>query len=584
MTRQGATVEAGGVRFCVWAPRSERVSVRIEGRPRAEMRAIGEALFEAFVEGARAGDRYKLEMNGHDPMPDPATRFQPEGVHGPSEVIDPSRFPFRASWKGRARSELVIYELHAGTFTPEGNWAAARTRLDHLAALGVTAIELMPLADFPGRWGWGYDGAALFAPCRAYGRPEELAAFIDAAHAHGIAVILDVVFNHFGPDGSYACAFSPDLLNDRHHTPWGSAVNLDGPRSMIARRFFIECARSWLEDYRFDGLRLDAVFALIDEGPVHFLSELSAEVEKFPGPRRFLIAEDSRNERRVISPRSAGGHGLDAVWSDDFHHQMRRIVAKDREGYFRDFEDRTEDLARCIDQGWLFTGEHSPHHGHPRGTPTAGLSRDRFVFFVQNHDQIGNRPLGDRLNATVAPEVVRAAASLLFFLPEIPLLFMGEEWAASTPFQFFSDHGEPLGSQVSAGRKKELGGWFSGFGGEVPDPQDPKTFERSKLRWEELESPEHKKMLALYRDLIAHRKELGGELRVRAPSKGTILLERGSEILIVALEVPAVVELPDGASLVWTSEEARYALDPVVPVVEGGRVVFTRAAAARFVR
>ena len=375
----GALPEDGGVRFGVWAPAAQRVEVVLE--PNGKLQAMdrdNRGYFHSFVPGIGAGSLYRYRLDGESNFPDPASRFQPYGVHGVSEVVDPYAYEWQdEGWQGVPHKDLVFYELHVGTFTPEGSFEAARQKLSHLKQLGITALELMPLADFPGRWNWGYDVAALFAPARCYGRPDELRRLVDEAHRLGLAVYLDVVYNHLGPDGAYAAALNPFYFTERHHTPWGQAINLDGQHSESVRQFLLANALHWLNEYRLDGLRLDATHALIDDGKQHFLAELSAVVAGLQEPRRHLIAEDERNFRRLIEPRETGGYGLDAVWADDFHHQVRRALAGDSEGYYRDFSGSTEDTAKTIEQGWFFTGQHSEHLGGRRDAPDDESRRPR---------------------------------------------------------------------------------------------------------------------------------------------------------------------------------------------------------------
>lgn len=553
----GALVKEGGAEFRVWAPDKERLEVVLEGGPSFEM-SREEGYFNVFVPDIGAGTRYRYRINGESAFPDPASRFQPEGVHGPSMVVDPSAYAWQdEGWAGVPQEELVFYELHVGTFSPEGTYEGVRKKLPYLKDLGITALELLPLADFPGRWNWGYDPAAFFAPSRAYGEPDELRRLVDEAHEHGLAVYLDVVYNHFGPDGAYPMAFSPYIFTDRHHTPWGQAINLDGEGADGVRRFFLENALHWLTEYHFDGFRLDAVFALIDDSPQHFLAELTEAAESVPGWRRILVAEDHRNTVTDILSRDEGGYGLDAVWADDFHHQVRRFIAGDKVGYYSDFVHGTDGIARTLEQGWFFTGQHSDHAGGPRGSDTTGIPKDRFVLCIQNHDQIGNRPYGNRLSDDADPAAFRAASAVLLFAPELPLLFMGQEWGASTPFQFFTDHNEELGKLVSRGRKEEFRD-FPGFAGEVPDPQDPKTFSRSKLDWDELNVSGHAGVLELYRDLLRTRRELKGDITAESPTEGGLVLRRGRHVLLVALRDGVTLPFTHDFEERWRSESQSY--------------------------
>lgn len=578
----GAIPHAGGVRFTLYAPAAERVEVILEDdnleneHKAVPMRRSRPGYFEAFIEGLEAGAHYRLKLDGQNPLPDPASRFQPGGVHGPSEVVDPNIFVWRDDgWQGVPHKELVFYELHVGTFTPAGTYAGVKDKLPYLKELGITAVELMPLADFPGRWNWGYDPAAFFAPSRAYGTPDELRSLVDEAHQMGLAVYLDVVYNHMGPDGAYLPAFVPHLFTDKHHSPWGEAINLDGEGSEGVRRFFLENALHWLTEYHFDGLRLDATFALVDNSSTHFLAELAAAAQSVPGWRRLLVAEDPRNLRMLVEPRAEGGYGLDAIWADDFHHIIRRALAGDEYGYYRDFAGTTDELVTTLRQGWLYIGQFSSNEGQERGTPTGGLTPETFVLCIQNHDQIGNRPEGNRLTDDISLPAYRAATAALLFAPELPLLFMGQEWAANTPFQYFTDHHLELGKLVSEGRKKEFKDFPDFAGEDVPDPQAPQTFERSKLDWAELNRPEHTKTLQLYQDLLALRRQLEGAFSAQSPTEGGLVLRRGRHMLLIALQEDVYLPLDAPAQERWRSEDAAYAEKPVPPEVSGGGVHFS---------
>ena len=588
-----------GVHFRVWAPNADDVALVLDSEDgeRLAMETAGSGYFERFVEGLGAGARYRFHLGGQpDPFPDPASRFQPESVHGPSEVIDPTAYDWRAhDWRGLPQKDLAFYELHVGTFSPEGTFDGVRQKLDYLKDLGVTAIELMPLGSFPGERNWGYDPAAFFAPDPAYGRPRHLRRLVDAAHEKGLAVFLDVIYNHFGPDGAYAAAFAP-FFTDKHETPWGQAVNLDDAHSAGVRHFFIRNALRWLGEYRFDGLRLDATFALVDDSETHFLEELAASVEeKFKdGPRRYLIAEDNRNERRLLDVRSgskngsgsgeSSGYGLDGVWADDFHHQMRNLTAGDELGYYADFAGTTaQAVAQTLRQGWFYTGQYAEHFGSERGTPTGGLAPERFVFCIQNHDQVGNRPAGARLTEDISMPLYRAATAVLLFAPELPLLFMGQEWAASTPFQFFTDHNKELGQLVTEGRQEEFAA-FSDLADEVPDPQKEATFRRSELKWGEREEMPHAGTLAFYRTLLRLRQKLPGGteedgFEVEAHGEHGLVLRRGGYVLLAALSNGVTLPLPDDAERVLHSEEAAYTAASHALQFTDGAVRFERPGA-----
>lgn len=603
--RQGAFPEADAARFRVWAPEAAAVELVLErpvgGTAVHAMTRDADGFHSVRVPGAGVGDRYRYRIDGAGPFPDPASRFQPEGVHGPSEVVDPSRFPRPpAGWSGIAPADAVIYELHVGTFSPEGTYEGVVRRLPHLAELGVTAIEIMPVADFPGRRNWGYDGVAPCAPARCYGRPEDLARLVDAAHRAGLAVLLDVVYNHLGPDGNHLGAFSPFYFSDRHSTPWGACVNLDGEHSGPVREYFLAKAVQWIADYGFDGLRLDATHALIDDGPRHFLAELSDRVRAAaPGRRVLLIAEDHRNDVKLCRPTAEGGYGLDGVWADDLHHQVRRLLAGDSEGYYADFTGTTADLAGTLSQGWFYCGQRSESAGHDRGTDPAPLDYPAFCVCIQNHDQIGNRAMGERLNHQIDPAAWRAASALLLFAPETPLLFQGQEWAAGTPFRFFTDHKPELGRLVTEGRRREFK-HFSAFADpeareRIPDPQAEATFASSRLDWAEPMREPHSGCLRLYQALLRLRRtepalrsgRRGDFQAVAADADTVILLRRNGD----APPVAAVIRLRGAGKTgritagTWrtllTTEDAAFAPDPAPPTVDaaGGAVRFARPGA-----
>jgi maltooligosyltrehalose trehalohydrolase len=508
---QGAELlGTGGVRYRVWAPQSQRVFVSIE-TPDAEPRQLK---LEREVTGyhhvidpkGSAGDQYKFVLQDGKAYPDPASRWQPNGVHGCSMVMDPNEFRWTdQEWVRPPFRDLTFYELHMGTFTVEGTFMAAIERFEHLAKLGVRAIEVMPIADFPGDRNWGYDGVLLYAPARTYGHPDDFKAFVDAAHATGLSVVLDVVYNHFGPDGNYAGAYSQAFFNDRHKTPWGDAINFDGRDSGPVRAFYLGNLVYWMEEFHVDGFRLDATHAIMDDSEQHILQEMTELVQS---RGCYVIAEDERNEASMISPRANDGFGFNAVWADDFHHTIVVGLADD-DRYNDDFEGSHAELVDTLMHGWGYRGKISKVHARPRGTECGYMPPERFIFCISNHDQIGNRGLGERLNHLTSAEAYRAASALLCLSPYTPLLFMGQEWAPSTPFLYFTDHNEELGRLVTEGRRKEFArsAMFSEphLAKTIPDPQAPSTFERSKLRWEEIEEPEHAGVLELYRELLALR-------------------------------------------------------------------------------
>ncbi len=574
--RLGAWVEDGArVRWRVWAPGHKSLEVVLFGADGKPGRALPMAAepgdcFGAVLEGGGAGVRYKLRVDGEGPFPDPWSRSQPEGVHGPSEVVVADFAWTDAGWKGVEPDALVVYEVHVGTATPEGTFEALIPRLPELRALGVNALELMPLASFPGSRNWGYDGVDLFAPSAAYGGPQGLRRLVDAAHAAGLAVLIDAVYNHFGPDGNYLSCYSPHYFTNRHHTPWGDAVNYDGEGSAVVRQLVLSNVEMWIRDYHADGLRLDAAHAIIDEGSRHLLAEICERARaSAPGRRVVVIAEDERNDTRLVRPKDKGGYGLDGVWADDFHHQMRRAFAGDSEGYYADYTGTMEDLARTLRQGWFYEGQVSQVHGHARGTPAKEAQPWQLVHCIQNHDQIGNRAHGERLGADVSPAAFRAMSALLLLSPYTPLLFMGQEWNASTPFLYFTDHNAELGKLVTEGRRKEFAGFTRFSGDTVPDPQAVETFTRSKLDWSEAEKKEHAGVLALYRELLRLRAtdpslktNRRGHFDARPLGENGLVLERRGPqgALHVILNVRGTLEhrLPGNAEVVLWTEAPRF--------------------------
>ncbi|SED38116.1 malto-oligosyltrehalose trehalohydrolase [Streptomyces sp. PAN_FS17] len=500
------------MQFEVWAPQADRVTLHCEGATRALERDPDRAGWWRGEAEARDGTRYGFALDDGPVLPDPRSRRQPDGPDGLSAVVDQGTYAWRTQWAGRPLPGAVLYELHVGTYTREGTLDAAAERLEHLAELGITHVELMPLSPFPGRHGWGYEGVSLWAVHEPYGGPEALKRFVDRAHELGLGVVLDVVHNHFGPSGNYLPVFGP-YLTDTHQTPWGAAVNLDAPGSDEVRAFLVQSALAWLRDYRIDGLRLDAVHALKDTRACHFLEELSTAVDALAadlGRPLSLIAESDLNDPRLITARESGGLGLHAQWNDDFHHTLHVALTGESQGYYADFARAPmAGLAKTLTGGYFHDGTYSSFRGRRHGRPldrtrTAG---HRLLGYGQTHDQVGNRAQGDRLAATVAPGLLACAATLTLTAPFTPMLFMGEEWAAGTPWQFFTDHTDPeLAEAVRRGRRREFAahGWAEE---DVPDPQDPATRERSCLDWSELDGEPHARVLAWYRRLIALRHE-----------------------------------------------------------------------------
>jgi maltooligosyltrehalose trehalohydrolase len=483
------------------------VLIHGERRDVLPMEQEGDGYFRRTEAGVAAGQHYAYRLDGGPERPDPASRWQPDGVHGPSAVVRPADIAWSdRDWKGLPREELVFYELHVGTFTPEGTFEAIIPRLHGLRRLGVTAVELMPVAQFPGTRNWGYDGVHRYAPQNSYGGPHGLQRLVDACHAAGLAVFLDVVYNHLGPEGNYLNEFGP-YFTDRYKTPWGPAVNYDGAGCDGVRDYVVENARLWLEDFHLDGLRLDAVHALFDFGPVHVLREIeetAEDVARRGGRRIHVVAESDLNDVRLLLPPERGGCGLAAQWSDDFHHTVHAYLTREQQGYYQDF-GKAEDLARVLQDTFLYAGSHSPFRGRRHGAPVGDLSGDRFVVSIQNHDQVGNRALGERLDALLRPPARRLAASLLLLSPHLPLLFMGEEYGEDRPFLFFCSFIDPqLVKNVREGRRRE----FAAFAwkGEVPDPQAEDTFARSRLSWSWPEGTFRAQLRALYADLLAARR------------------------------------------------------------------------------
>jgi len=520
----------GAVRFRLWAPGQQRVRLALEGRSDAlPMTALSEGWHELVTDEATAGTQYSFELTNDMRVPDPASRYQPRDVHGPSEVIAPASHQWRdTSWRGRPWHEAV-YEMHVGAFTPEGTFRAAIERLDHLVDLGITAVELMPLADFPGARNWGYDGVLLFAPDSTYGRPEDLKAFVDAAHRTNLMVFLDVVYNHFGPDGNYLTVYAPQILTDRHKTPWGSAVNYDGDDATPMREFVIHNALYWLEEYHFDGLRLDAVHAIMDDSPTHLLNELAQRVRgKLRKERQIhLVLENEENEAHWLAH---GPKGEDecytAQWNDDVHHGLHTAATDEVSGYYAEYRGETEKLARALAEGFAFQGEMMTYRGSARGEPSAHLPPMAFISFIQNHDQVGNRAFGDRLTHKTPAERVRAIAATYLLAPQIPMLFMGEEWGAAQPFPFFCDFEDELAEAVRKGRRAEFAK-FPEFQDEaarerIPDPTARETFRSAKLDWRDLTRASHAQWLDWYRRiLLVRRIEIVPRLAQAAGHEGT---------------------------------------------------------------
>ena len=504
----GARLTADGASFRLWAPAAKRVDLLLDG-PRPLSRGE-DGWFAADISGIKAGARYKFRIDGEIDVPDPASAFQPDDIFGPSEVIDHASFRWRApDWRGRPWHETVLLEAHVGAFTPEGTYRAMIDKLDHLAAAGITALELLPLADFAGARNWGYDGVLWYAPDSAYGRPEDLKALIDEAHLRGLMVFLDVVYNHFGPEGNYLGGYAPGFFTEAQ-TPWGSAIDYRVPQ---VRAFAIENALYWLREFRFDGLRLDAVHSIAELGEISMLHDLSVAAGNLAaesGRHIHLVLENDDNRVSLLDPVQEPPCGkYRAQWNDDYHHAWHVALTGETQGYYRDYQrSPLRDVARALGSGFVYQGEASAHRGgQSRGEPSGTLAPTAFVNFLQNHDQIGNRALGDRLASQVSPEAIEAALAITLLAPSIPMLFMGEEWGSKAPFPFFCDFKGDLAEAVRKGRRREYAWAYAEFGDEVPDPLEKSTFQSAALDWQSRNQPGHRQRLALVRELLAVRRQ-----------------------------------------------------------------------------
>jgi maltooligosyltrehalose trehalohydrolase len=539
----GPSFEDRGIRFRLWAPGENRVELEIKGRDPIAMERIGGGFFETFVKDVGGGARYEFALSGGRRVPDPASRFQPNDVDGPSEAIDPSAYRWQESWPGRKWDDIVLYELHLGAFSPEGTFRGAGRKLNHLATLGVTAVEIMPVSDFKGRWNWGYDGAFPYAPDASYGRPEDFKSFIEAAHENGIAVLLDVVYSHFGPEGNFLPLYAPDFFTGRHETPWGKAIQFDGPNSRPVRDFFIENAEYWLEEFHLDGLRFDAVHAIKDDARPDLLEELVRRVRaRFSRPIHLLLENESNDPHR-LTRRGDEAKLYTAQWNDDIHHVLHVAATHENGGYYAAYGS-TELLGKTLAEGFGYQGKMMPYRNAPRGGPSAELPPTAFVSFIQNHDQIGNRAFGERLSALASPEVIRALAAVYLLAPQTPMLFMGEEWGATQPFLFFCDFDGELAEAVRKGRREEFSR-FAEFAdpdrvAKIPDPCAETTFLASKLDWSRID-PAH---LAYYRELLKTRRDFVQPL---LPS-----IRHGGKALVVGEQALRVV---------WQAHERRLVLD-----------------------
>jgi maltooligosyltrehalose trehalohydrolase len=560
----------GGILYRVWALGRKSITAQIwrEGGEKRtleltpETRQGEEGYFRALDPRGTPGDLYQFSIDGRPPLPDFASHYQPRGVHGPSQVVDARQFAWRAShWRRPAWRGQVIYEIHLGTFTPEGTFRAAIGRLDHLADLGVTAIEIMPVAEWGGGRNWGYDGVLLFAPSCCYGTPDDFRALIDAAHLRGLAVILDLVYNHLGPDGNYSHDYSDYYFHQGRDNPWGQNFNLEGPHSAPVRALLRQNVRYWLDEFRMDGFRMDATHTIHDPSIVHLLAEV-AEIVHSRGA--FIVAEDDRNARSILEPQINGGWQFDALWSDDFHHIIRISQTGEQEYFFCMFRGSADEVTRTLQQGWFYSGEVSPFHQGPRGTRADDFPPECFVYCISNHDQCGNRLVGERLNHVVTPASYRALSLFLCLVPATPLLFMGQEWATARPFHYFTDMPPPLGDAIRQGRRAEfLKMEFARNEADLarnPDPQALATFEESKLDWSEPERESHRQVLDLYRRGLKLRRELfvegnppRGQWTVESLHDGVVIHYHLARPVSVYLHLKKVAAMPKGRLILRSS-------------------------------
>ncbi|MFZ2006447.1 MAG: malto-oligosyltrehalose trehalohydrolase [Stellaceae bacterium] len=586
----------GGVHFRLWAPACCEVLVEFEGHESRALLPEPDGYFSGLSEVARAGWRYRFRLDDlAESLPDPASRFQPAGPHGWSEIVDPANFAWQDhAWRGLPRERLVIYEMHIGSFTPEGDWTGAAKQLPALAELGITCIELMPVAEFSGRFGWGYDGVNLFAPTRLYGRPDDFRAFVDSAHCLGMAVILDVVYNHLGPEGNYLRSFSADYFTNRYENEWGEALNFDGLNAGPVREFFIANAGYWIDEYHLDGLRLDATQQIFDASADHVLAAIVRRVREAAGPRRtFIVGENEPQHARLLLPPQQGGYGFDALWNDDFHHSATVALTKRQEAYYSDYQGHAKEFVAAATSGFLFQGQYSQWQHQPRGTPTLGLPAESFVVFLQNHDQIANSATGARGASLTSPGAWRALTCFMLLMPGIPMLFQGQEFAASTPFLYFADHAGALALDVAKGRRKFLSQFPSlasiAAQERFDNPADADTFQRSQL--DHGERARHAEAYALHRDLLALRRDdptLGDRsyrvegavltdeawlLRyiVSGGQDRLLIVNLGLDLALTFIAEPLLAPpVGRGWRLLWSSEDPRYGGSGVpLPTEEG---------------
>ncbi|QMV17872.1 malto-oligosyltrehalose trehalohydrolase [Granulicella sp. 5B5] len=558
--------------FEVWAPRANSVAVQLGPRIHPMSPRDDRGWWSASIDAAQPGDDYGFRIDKDPaPYPDPRSLWQPHGVHGLSRILDHNAYAWSdKNWQPPSWPTAIIYELHIGTFTAEGTYNAAIARLPYLRELGITHVELMPLNAFSGRWGWGYDGVALFAPHAPYGTPDDLKHFVDSCHAEGLAVLLDVVYNHFGPDGNYTGLFG-NYITDSHHTPWGGAINFEGAGSTEVRRFFCDNALMWLRDYHFDGLRLDAVHSYVDRSATHFLEQLADEVDALATQQHrsyTLIAESDLNDPRIVTPRSQHGYGIDAQWSDDFHHALFALLTGERQSYYADFGSLAQ-VAKSLTSAFVYDGQYSHFRQQNHGRPVGDLGGDHFLGYIQNHDQVGNRAHGDRIHTVAGVQKAKLAAAAVLTSPFIPMLFQGEEFAASSPFLYFADHEDPqLRKAVTEGRKREHAhdrDWST-----VPDPEAPETYQNSKLNWSELQQPEHAQMLHWYRQLIQVRQTQPSLQSGSLAAVHTRYDEHAKWLIIDREEIQMLFNFSDSpVTLDITAVKPLLLSDPKVDITDG---------------
>jgi maltooligosyltrehalose trehalohydrolase len=590
----GAEVIGGGTHFRVWAPRRRRVDVVLDGGRAHPLAPNSGGHFSVLVPELGAGARYRFRLDGEgEGLPDPASRFQPEGPHGPSQIVDPSRFRWSDShWNGVKLPGQVIYELHVGTFTREGTWAAAAAQLEKLRDV-CTVIEMMPVADFAGDFGWGYDGVNLFAPTRLYGAPDDLRAFVDRAHALGLGVILDVVYNHLGPDGNYLGDFSKTYVSAQHSTEWGEALNFDGEGSAGVREHFLSNAGYWIDEFHFDGLRLDATQSIFDDSKPHVIAEIADRVrEAARGRGAIVVAENEEQDASLLRPREDGGCGLDAAWNDDFHHSALVALTGRSEAYFSDHRGTPQELLSAVKRGYLFQGQRYAWQKKRRGRSTRGIAAMQFVTFLENHDQVANSARGFRPRASAHPARMRALTALVMLGPGTPMLFQGQEFGSSAPFLYFAHHEGELAAAVRKGRSDFLAQFptiaIEEVRSRLDDPADPATFLRCKLDWTERDRDPHAAMLALHRDLFALRRDdetiraqgargLDGAiiaeqafvLRYAGVTEGQdrlLVVNLGPDRTLSSIAEPLVAPpTRAGWTVLWSSEDLRYGGDGIPP-------------------